>query len=434
MKDIKDARVAPAAGLAGTVTVPGDKSISHRAACLGCLSGEGIEVTNYSNGEDCKSTLRCLEQLGFSVVRGDSGVRVRRGNGPCEAPVTLDAGNSGTTARLLCGLLSGIPGAFSVITGDESLSRRPMSRVVDPLRNLGARIDGREGGRLLPLSVRGTRLTGGTCTLSAASAQVKTALMIAGLRSQGSVTVIEPLPTRDHTEIMLEHLGVPIRREDKAVTTYPFDDLPGGSWRIPGDFSSAAFWIVAAAIVPGSELSLPGVGLNPTRTGLLEAMKAMGLSVAVENAMASGGEPAGTLRVRSSRLEGTRVVREQVPLLVDELPILAVAATQARGVTEIRGAEELRVKECDRIAAMAEGLAALGADIEAHPDGWTIRGPRPLKGGRVNSHGDHRIAMALAVAALAADGPVQIGRADCVEISYPGFFTDLERISGGSAR
>jgi len=186
--------------------------------------------------------------------------------------------------------------------------------------------------------------------------------------------------------------------------------------------------------VPGSELSLPGVGLNPTRTGLLEAMKAMGLSVAVENAMASGGEPAGTLRVRSSRLEGTRVVREQVPLLVDELPILAVAATQARGVTEIRGAEELRVKECDRIAAMAEGLAALGADIEAHPDGWTIRGPRPLKGGRVNSHGDHRIAMALAVAALAADGPVQIGRADCVEISYPGFFTDLERISGGSAR
>ena len=434
MKGIEKLEIAPATGLKGTVIVPGDKSISHRAAFLGCLSREGIEVENYSSGADCASTLRCLERLGFSVDRAGQGVRVRRGEGPCEAHVTLDAGNSGTTARLLCGLLSGIPGAFSVITGDESLSRRPMSRVVDPLRNLGARIDGREGGRLLPLSVRGTRLTGGTCTLTVASAQVKTALMIAGLCSQGSVTVIEPMATRDHTEIMLEHLGVPIRREGRTITTYPFDDLPGGSWRVPGDFSSAAFWLVAAAIVPGSELLLPGVGLNPTRTGLLEALKEMGLSVAVEDPSFSGGEPTGTMRVRSSSLEGTCIVREQVPAMVDELPVLAVAATQARGVTEVRGAGELRVKECDRIAAMAEGLSALGADIEAQPDGWTIRGPNRLKGGRVNSHGDHRIAMALAVAALAADGPVVIEGAECVDISYPGFFADLERLSGGDHR
>lgn len=434
MKDRENREIAPASGLKGTVRVPGDKSISHRAAFLGGLSRKGIEVENYSSGADCASTLRCLEQLGFSVERSEQVVRVRRGEGPCEAPVPLDAGNSGTTARLLCGLLSGIPGAFSVITGDESLGRRPMSRVVDPLRNLGARIDGREGGRLLPLSVRGTRLTGGTCTLSVASAQVKTALMIAGLCSQGSVTVIEPLGTRDHTEIMLEHLGVPVRREDRTITTYPFDDLPGGSWRIPGDFSSAAFWVVAAAIVPASELLLPGVGLNPTRTGLLEMLKAMGLSMSVEDPSTSGGEPTGTIRVRSSSLEGTRVVREQVPAMVDELPVLAVAATQARGITEIRGAEELRVKECDRIAAMAEGLSALGADIEAHPDGWVIRGPNRLKGGRVKSRGDHRIAMALAVAALAAEGPVEIEGAECVDISYPGFFADLERLSRGDRR
>lgn len=434
MKGMEKLEIAPATGLKGTVSVPGDKSISHRAAFLGCLSREGIEVANYSSGADCASTLRCLERLGFSVDRAGQGVRVRRGEGPCEAHVTLDAGNSGTTARLLCGLLSGIPGAFSVITGDESLSRRPMSRVVDPLRNLGARIDGREGGRLLPLSVRGTRLTGGTCTLSVASAQVKTALMIAGLCSQGSVTVIEPLATRDHTEIMLEHLGVPIRREDRTITTYPFDDLPGGSWRVPGDFSSAAFWLVAAAIVPGSELLLPGVGLNPTRTGLLEALKEMGLSVAVEDPSFSGGEPTGTMRVRSSSLEGTCIVREQVPAMVDELPVLAVAATQARGVTEVRGAGELRVKECDRIAAMADGLSDLGADIEARPDGWVIRGPRRLRAGRVDSRGDHRIAMALAVAGLAADGPVEIEGAECVDISYPGFFADLERLSGGDHR
>jgi len=426
--------IFPVRGLSGTVWVPGDKSVSHRAAFLGCLSKDGIEVANYSPGADCASTLRCLRQLGFSVTRQEGSVHVSRGEGPGEPKGTLDAGNSGTTARLLCGLVSGISGVFAMIMGDESLSRRPMNRVVDPLRNLGARIDGRDGGRFLPLSIRGTRLVGGTCTLAVASAQVKTALMIAGLCSQGSVTVIEPLATRDHTEIMLEHLGVPLRREDRTITTYPFDDLPGGSWRIPGDFSSAAFWTVAAAIVPGSELSLPGVGLNPTRTGLLRVLEGMGLSAKVEDPSTSGGEPTGTLRVRSSRLEGTRVVREQVPTMVDELPVLAVAATQAHGITEIRGAEELRVKECDRIAAMAEGLSALGADIEAHPDGWTIRGPKPLKGGVVNSRGDHRIAMALAVAALAARGPVEIEGTGCVDISYPGFFADLERLSGRDAQ
>ena len=421
--------VVPTSGLRGEVTVPGDKSISHRAAFLGVLSGSGIEVTNFSTGADCGSTLSCLKQLGFHVERDGTRVFSRRGKGVSESGAVLDAGNSGTTARLMCGLLAGMPGAFSVITGDESLSRRPMSRVVDPLRALGARIDGRDGGARLPLSVRGTRLTGGTCTLSAASAQVKTALLIAGLCGQGSVTVIEPMRTRDHTEIMLEYLGVPVRREGMNITTYPFEDLPGGAWRIPGDFSSAAFWVVTAAICPGSELLLHGVGLNPTRTGLLAILRRMGLSVVVEDPCTSGGEASGNLRVAASRLRGAAVGGEEIPAIVDELPVLAVAATQAEGITEVRGAGELRVKECDRISAMVEGLGTLGAHIQELPDGWVIRGGSPLHGGRVQSHGDHRVAMALAVAGLVADAPVEIDGAECADISYPEFFRDLQRLS-----
>lgn len=413
----------------GTVEVPGDKSISHRVGILGALSSRGIEVTNFSSGADCASTLDCVERLGCSVERQGDRVKVARGEGIAEASRTLDAGNSGTTARLLCGLLAGVPGTFSVLTGDDSLQRRPMSRIVDPLRVLGARIDGRDGGKRLPLSIRGTRLTGGQYVLPMASAQVKSALLLAGLSAQGSVTVVEPLSTRDHTEIMLEHLGVPIRRDGDSVTVYPFDDLPGGSWRVPGDFSSAAFWIVAAAICSDSSVRLSGVGLNPTRTGLLEVLRSMGLDCSVENESAQGGEPVGDLIVRSSSLSSVSVGSDMVPSMVDELPVLAVAATQAEGTTEIRGAGELRVKECDRIAAVAEGLRAMGADITEHDDGWTIPGSQRLRGATVDSRGDHRIAMAMAVAGLAADGPVEILGSDCVSISYPEFFSQLEELS-----
>ncbi len=428
-QNISMRRVLPALSIRGEIRIPGDKSLSHRAGFLGALSTQGIEVTNFSPGADCASTLTCLAQLGCSVIREEDRVKISRGDGIRETEGTLDAGNSGTTARLMCGLLAGIPGAFSVISGDESLRRRPMSRVVDPLRTLGARIDGRDGGKRLPLSIRGTRLCGGSYLLPVASAQIKTTLMLAGLSAQGSVTVTEPTPTRDHTEIMLEHLGVPVRKEGSSITVYPFEDLPGGSWHIPGDFSSAAFWIVAAALLPDSDLILRGVGLNPTRTGMLETLRQMGLDVQIESPCLSGGEKMGDLRVKCSSLTAISIDAESVPALVDELPVLAVAATQAEGVTEIRGAGELRVKECDRISAMTEGLRALGADMSEHKDGWTIRGGSKLHGGTVRSHGDHRIAMALAIAGLAADGPVEIDHTDCVAISYPNFFDHLAAVA-----
>jgi len=419
--------VTPLKGMRGSCTVPGDKSISHRAALLGALSQEGMDISGYAPGEDCGRTLSCLEQLGCRVLREGCRVHVCRGEGIRESQEVLYAGNSGTSARLLCGLLAGVPGFFGIIAGDASLSSRPMERVVAPLRSAGARIDGREGGNRLPLCIRGASLTGGTFTLSVASAQVKTALLLAGLSSQGSVTVVEPSPSRDHTERMLGSLGLPLVREENRITLFPYPELPGATWEVPGDFSSAAFWIVGAALVPDSELLLEKVGLNPTRTGLLDVLERMGLHVGVENLHESGGEPRGNLRVPSTSLESTRVTASEVPRMVDELPVLAVAATQARGKTEIRGARELRYKECDRIRGMAEGLAALGADIQELEDGWIITGPTPLHGGKVKTLGDHRIAMALSIAALVADGPVELDDPECVNISYPPFFEDLEK-------
>lgn len=420
-----------AKGLSGVVTVPGDKSISHRAALLGALSKEGMSLSNFSTGADCLATLECLTLLGFDVERRRTCVRIRKGSGPVEPLKPLDAKNSGTTSRLLTGLLSAMPGLFSVITGDESLTRRPMDRVVSPLRALGAKIDGREGGGRLPLAIRGLPLTGGTCTLPLASAQVKSALILAGLCSRGSVTVVEPLATRDHTEILLEFLKVPIRREGGLVTVYPLDDIPGGSWRIPGDFSAGSFWIGAAAICSGSSLFLPGLGLNPTRTGFLSALQKMGAHFEVKEPSRSGGEAIGTLCVNFAPLKGIRIGQEDIPGMIDELPILAVVATQAEGVTEVCGAQELRVKESDRIAAVAQELRSLGADIEERPDGWRIQGPVRLSGGKVRSHGDHRLAMSLAIAGLVAKSPVEIEGTDCVRISYPSFFRDLEKLIKG---
>lgn len=424
-------QLEPAAAVRGTVTLPGDKSISHRAALLGALATKGVEVSHFSGGADCASTLACLEKIGVRVVRHDDRVAVIRGTAFTDPDEPLDAGNSGTTARTLCGLLAGIPGLYAVLSGDESLRKRPLRRVVDPLRIMGARIDGRDGGALLPLSVRGTRLTGGTHRLATASAQVKTALLLSGLSASEPTTVLEPLATRDHTERLLAFLGIPCTRRGNAVTVFPCGEISGARWRIPGDFSAAAFWLVAASILPESEVRLPGCGINPTRTGALTVLLRMGGAVGIENPGESGGEPEADLVVRSAPLSGTTIAPEEIPGLVDELPVLAVAASQARGITEIRGAAELRVKECDRITAMTEGLRALGGDVEELEDGWLIRGGHPLHGGRVRTFGDHRIAMAFAVAALAADGPVEIDDARCVAISYPGFFETLEAVTQG---
>lgn len=430
---MKSIQVKPAGALRGKITPPGDKSISHRAAFLGALSSEGISVSNFSTGADCASTLRCLEQVGCDVFRDGQRVTVSKEDKPGETAGILDAGNSGTTARLLCGFLAGMPGLFSVITGDESLRKRPMARVVSPLRTMGARIDGRDGGSCLPLSIRGTRLAGGTFTLTVASAQVKTALILAGLNAQGSVTVAEPLQTRDHTEIMLNHLGVPVRCEGGAVSVYPCSDLPGGSWRVPGDFSSAAFWIVAATIAEGSELVLEDIGANPTRTGLLSHLQKMGANLEWGPQSLAGGEKQADLKVRGAPLDAVVIGEKDIPAMVDELPVLAVAATQATGVSRIDGARELRFKETDRIRAMTEGLKRLGAKIVELEDGWEIEGPVRLRGGTVDGCGDHRIAMALSIAALAADGPVTVEGGGCVEISYPSFYEDLKTVAACGA-
>jgi len=423
--------INPTSRINGEIHVPGDKSISHRAAFLGALTRDGVEVSNFSPGQDCASTLACLEAMGCAVEQDKAlnTVKIKAPAGLKEPKDVLDAKNSGTTARLLLGLLSGIPNLFAVVTGDESLKRRPMGRVVKPLVAMGAKIDGREFGERLPLAVRGRKLSGGVHALQVASAQVKTAILLAGLGAQGATTVIEPSPTRDHTEIMLEYLGVPVLKDGLKVTVYPTSSIPGGSWRIPGDFSAAAFWIVAAAITAESELRIKEVNVNPTRTGLLKVLERMGLDHAIEDETLSGGERTATVAVRSSRLKGTTVSPEEVPSLIDELPVLAVAATQAEGITEIRGARELRVKESDRIHAMAINLKALGAQIQETDDGWIIKGRTALLGGRAKSFGDHRVAMAMAVAGLVATGPLCIEDEECVSISYPGFFDDLTELT-----
>ncbi len=426
-------RIEPAQRIHGKLSLPGDKSISHRAALLGAVCQEGITVRNFSDGADCAATLSCLEQAGAVVELSGATLSVSAPTGLRSPKGALDAENSGTTARTLCGLLAGRPGVRARITGDESLSKRPMMRVVNPLRSMGASIGGPSDGLRLPVEVLGGRLKGATHVMETASAQVKTAILLAGLGADEPTTVVEPLPTRNHTERMLAHLGAALYLDGGAITIAPSRPLKGGEWTIPGDFSSAAFWIVAAAILPDSSVSLPGTGLNPTRTGLLRVLERMGLACTVEQEGLRGGEPAGTITVHSSHLRAAEIHPSEIPLMIDELPILAVAATQAEGVTELHGAMELRFKECDRIVAVARGLSALGADITELEDGWRIAGPVKLKGGRVSAMGDHRVAMALAVAALTAESTVEIEDPECVNISYPGFFETLDMLAGRSA-
>ena len=419
--------------IAGTITLPGDKSISHRAAFLGALSREGVTVDNFSPGADCASTLKCLSRLGCHVVRKDGMVNISSGEGVLDPQGVLDAGNSGTTARLMTGLLAGIPGFFAVISGDESLRMRPMARVVRPLQAMGARIDGCEGGERLPLAIRGARLSGGEHSPSVASAQVKTALLLAGLSASGSTTVNEKRLTRDHTEIMLDFLEVPIQREGLSVTVYPCNEIPGGSWTVPGDFSAASFWIVAGALCSERGLKIEDTGMNPTRTGALRVLERMGLNPEIRNLRKWGGENVADLFVRTSLLSGTVIDAEEIPSLVDELPILALAATQAQGITEVRGARELRFKECDRIHAVAEGLSALGADIREQDDGWIIKGPCHLHGAKVRSYNDHRIVMTLSIASLVSEGEITIDDTSSVAISDPGFFENMEKVKGRHA-
>ncbi len=424
-----DLTVVPAGALRGEVRVGGDKSISHRAALLGALAAGETTIANFLPSADCLSTLSCLRALGVEVHREGTTVTVAGCGGRLRPPSqTLDAGNSGTTMRLLAGLLAGQPFTAEV-TGDESLRRRPMDRVAEPLRRMGAQVEVLGDGRYPPLRITGGPLRAITYRLPVPSAQVKSAVLLAGLFARGETTVVEPVPTRDHTERLLSWLGVPVRRRGDRVTVRPRRPR-ADRVEVPGDISSAAFLLAAAAARPGSDVVAPAVGVNPTRTGVLEALRAMGAEVEVRNRRDVCGEPVADVVVRGRRLRGVRLAGEAIPAVIDELPVLCVIAAVAEGVTEIADAAELRVKESDRIAVMAAGLRRLGADVEERPDGLRIRGGR-LGGGRVDCAGDHRVAMAFAVAGLLADAPVTVAGAEAVAVSFPDFPAALEAVRAG---
>lgn len=422
--------VRKAGALQGALHVPGDKSISHRAVMFGAISAGTTEITGFLPGADCKSTIRCFRSLGVEIEeRAPDHVIVHgRGlDGLQEPGDVLDVGNSGTTIRLLSGLLAGQP-FFSVLTGDASIRRRPMDRVAIPLRQMGARISGRQNGRLAPLAIGGTALQPIHYRSPVASAQVKSSILLAGLTCAGETSVTEPAQSRDHTERMLRGFGAEVRVEGLTAAVRGRPRLTGRPVAVPGDISSAAFFLVAASIVPGSEVLIQGVGVNPTRTGVLDALLAMGARIERLNPRDAAGEPVADLLVRGADLRATTIAGELIPRLVDEIPVLAVAACFAAGTTVIRNAEELRVKESDRIACMVAELRKLGARVEELPDGMVIEGGHPLRGAAVQSHDDHRMAMALAVAGLAADGEVQISGAGAVDVSFPGFADVLDSL------
>ena len=424
-------RVEPVAALAGHVAVPGDKSISHRAVLIGAISDGPTAVAGFGRSADTEATIAAVRALGAEVVDEDVDTLTVHGvglRGLREPAGPLDCGNAGTLMRLLPGILAGQTGRFELV-GDESLSARPMERVAEPLRRMGAGIETTDGHA--PVIVTGGTLAPIDYELPVASAQVKSAVLLAGLYAEGAeTTVVEPLPSRDHTERMLERAGARIERGPKSVGIRAPERLELGSVEIPGDFSSAAPLLVAAAIVPGSDVTVHGVGLNPGRTGLLDVLERMGARVAVYNRRSLGGEPAGDVQVQASELVGTRVSAAEVPSLVDELPLFAVAASHARGESFVNGAAELRVKESDRIETVVEEMRRLGAHIRATPDGFRIKGvPARLRGGAVDTHGDHRLAMVGAVAGIASREGVELSGAEAVETSFPGFYDVLAQLS-----
>lgn len=417
-------------GLHGSVTVPGDKSISHRAAIFGSIAAGTVKITNFANSADCLSSLDCVRALGVPVETTGSSV-VLHGlgmRGLREPSDILDCGNSGTTMRLLCGLLCS-QDFFAILTGDGSLRRRPMARIVEPLRRMGASISARENDRYAPIAINGSSLRAIDHSLRVASAQVKSALLLAGLAANGETVIHEPAASRDHSERLLRAMGVRLKTSNNTVRLIGGQQPRAIDIDVPGDLSSAAFLLVAAAIVPGSDLTVRDVGINPTRTGLLDALAQMGAPVEVFNQREANGEPVADLRVKATTLAGTVIEGPLVPRLIDELPVLAVAATQASGRTVVRNAEELRVKETDRIAAVVAELRKLGAVINATDDGFVVDGPQALHGADCSSHGDHRMAMALSVAALVADGTTTIDDMSCVAVSFPSFLEVLRNVA-----
>jgi len=424
-------KIMPAKRLAGSVHIPGDKSISHRYAMLSAIADGVSTLRSFADSVDCQSTLECLKKLGVKIDRQGSEVTIEGvglgGLRPSAEP--LDAGNSGSTIRMMTGILSG-QSFRTVIGGDTSLSRRPMKRIMDPLTRMGARIHSSEGG-LPPLSIEGGSLVPIHYEVPVASAQVKTAILFAGLYAEGLTEVVEPHQTRDHSEIALKQFGVEVGREarTRTISVRGRSHLVAQDLVVPGDISSAAFFLVAGLLVPGSELAFQDIGLNPTRTAILELLKSIGGDIKVLNCESRNGELVGSLQVRSSSLRGGEIPRESIPGLIDELPVLAVLGTQTEEGLIFRGAQELRVKESDRIAAVAENLRKMGAEVEEFPDGLKLPGRQSLRGAVISSYGDHRIAMAFSIAGLIADGSTTIKDSDCVQISFPTFFETIAQVA-----
>ena len=417
-------------GLRGTITVPGDKSISHRAIMFGALANGVTHITGFLMGEDCLSTIDCFRRMGVPIEVGNKEVVVHGVgmHGLKQPSEPLYTGNSGTTTRLLCGILSGQ--RFDVtMSGDASIQKRPMGRVMTPLREMGAEIEG-VNGNYCPLTIHpSASLHGIEYALPVASAQLKSAILLAGLYASGETKIIEPAPSRDHTERMLRALGVSVETNGNVITLTPPEDLAAKDVAVPADISSAAFFLVAGAIIPNSEITIQNVGVNPTRTGILDVLRDMGADITVSNYQ-DDIEPVCDLTVRSSKLHGTVIGGEVIPRLIDELPVLAVAAAFAEGKTIIRDAQELKVKESNRIAAMVSELSKAGADVEETEDGMIIQGGKPLHGACFETYNDQRIAMSMAVCALGCEGTSEILNPDVVAISYPDFFDTLSKLGG----
>lgn len=418
--------------LRGQITVPGDKSVSHRGVMFGSIARGTTTIRNFLQGADCLSTIECFRRMGITIENEGDTVTVH-GNGlhGLKAPsCVLDCGNSGTTTRLISGILSA-QNFSTTLTGDASIQKRPMKRIMDPLAQMGADIVSLNGNGCAPLQITGKPLQGIHYASPVASAQVKSAILLAGLYAQEETSVTEPYVSRDHSEIMLRHFGADVSTEGTTVTIKPAAELYGGPVEVPGDISSAAFFLAAGLTVPDSELLIRSVGINPTRDGILTVCRDMGADLTLQNVSTGSGEPTADLLVRTSRLHGTTISGSLIPRLIDELPVIAVMACMAEGETVIRDAAELKVKESNRIEVMVRNLTAMGADVTETDDGMIIRGGKPLHGAVIDSRLDHRIAMTFAIAGLLADGETEILGAECVNISYPAFYEDLKGLAEG---
>lgn len=419
------------APLRGEISVPGDKSISHRAVMFGALADGITEVTNFLQGADCLSTISCFQQMGITIENTPERILIHgKGlHGLSRPQSVLDVGNSGTTTRLMSGILAG-QSFDCTVNGDESIQQRPMGRIMKPLSQMGADISSLKGNGCAPLSIQGRPLKAIHYSSPVASAQVKSCVLLAGMYADGVTAVTEPALSRNHSELMLNYFGAQVSSQGTTASIQPSPHLEGRTVQVPGDISSAAYFIAAALLIPGSEILVKNTGVNPTRDGILRVCRAMGADIVRLNENADNGEPTADLLIRHSSLKGTVIGGDLIPTLIDEIPVIAVMAAFAQGTTIIRNAAELKVKESNRIDTVVENLARMGADIEATDDGMIIRGGKPLHGAALDSHLDHRIAMSFAVAALAAQGTTKIKDADCVRISYPSFYTDLFSLCG----